>query len=105
MPTTDKSDRYAYSYIFGVTLLVFLIDSLTPLGYAEWTFYILPVALCAFSRQLQLPVVVTLVLLPLIVLGYLLSPPGASEQVALVNRSLAIFVVIAVAWLTRRVIR
>ncbi|GIZ50107.1 response regulator [Noviherbaspirillum aridicola] len=105
MPNTDKADRYAHSYIFGVALLVFLVDSLTPLGYAEWVFYILPVALCVFARQPQLPVVVGLVLMPLLVIGYLLSPEGASEQVALINRSLAVFVVIAVAWLSRRVIR
>ncbi|HEY8605650.1 MAG TPA: response regulator [Noviherbaspirillum sp.] len=104
MPVRDHTHRYAYSYIFGVMLLVFLIDSLTPLGFAEWVFYILPVALCVLDRRPQLPVVVTLVMMPLLVMGYLLSPKGANETMALVNRMLAVFVVIAVAWLARRVI-
>ncbi|HEY1043634.1 MAG TPA: response regulator [Telluria sp.] len=99
----DKN-RTVHAAVAGVTLLVFLLDAFTPLGFAEWIFYFIPVALCIFQRNREFPLVVVAVLMPLMLAGYYLSPPGADETVAIFNRCMAFVVVTGVAWLSRMVI-
>jgi signal transduction histidine kinase/DNA-binding response OmpR family regulator len=104
MPSQSHNNRSTYFWIIGLSLLVFIIDDITPLGYAEWIFYVIPVALCTSTPRPQLPFIVALCLMPLLIMGYFLSPPGANETVAIINRSLAFASVWGVAFLTRRVI-
>ena len=93
-----------HAAVAGVTLLVFLLDAFTPLGYAEWIFYFIPVALCIFQSNRQLPLIMLAVLMPLMLLGYHLSPHGIKETVAIFNRAMAFVVVAGVAYLARAVI-
>jgi CheY-like chemotaxis protein len=104
MLATENANRYLYFYILGVSLLVFAIDCLTPLGYAEWVFYVIPVALCVLGSRPQLPFVVAGALTPLLVVGYLLSPQGRGDQASQINRVLGLLVVFGVAYLVRRVV-
>ncbi len=101
MPAFKQPIRFIYGYIVGLALFVFLIDSLTPLGYAEWVLYVLPVAMCLLGNQPQLPAVTAIALLPLLVLGYLLSPAGSDPTQAIFNRSMALLSVLGVAYIVR----
>jgi CheY-like chemotaxis protein len=104
MPSQDQNDRTLYSFILGSSILIFVIDALTPLGFAEWIFYIVPVALCSLGRKPQLPFVIAVALTPLLILGYMLSPVGADELIAIINRAMAFILVFGVAFLARQVV-
>ncbi|MFO0752107.1 MAG: diguanylate cyclase [Thermodesulfovibrionales bacterium] len=69
---------------------VFVLDLLTPLGYAEWLGYLVPLLFFPSSARrtyiLFLPAVGTL----LIVVGFFLSPPGVQPVIAVFNRCLGI---------------
>jgi len=68
--------------------LIFAADALTPLGYAEWTLYVVPVALCLFVGQVAAPLVAAIGCSALLAMGYFLSPEGVDSHMALVNRIL-----------------
>ena len=104
MHPPHRSDILLCAVIAGLVFLVFTIDALTPLGYAEWVFYVIPVAMCVLQNRPKLPIAVALALMPLVILGFFLSPIGATYQVAIFNRSCAIVAVCAVAYLAGRVI-
>jgi CheY-like chemotaxis protein/putative methionine-R-sulfoxide reductase with GAF domain len=100
----EKSNRVVSTILITISVIVFIIDALTPLGYAEWMLYVIPVALCVRQKDPGLPIKITILLVPLLILGYLLSPQGVAPQVAIVNRAFAFFAVLGVAYLTCRVI-
>ncbi|MEC4717986.1 response regulator [Noviherbaspirillum sp. CPCC 100848] len=100
----DKSTRMVPALLLGISVFVFIVDALTPLGYAEWMLYVIPVVLCLRQKNPNLPISITALLMPLLIVGYLLSPTGASSHVAIVNRSFAFLAVLGVAYLTRRMI-
>jgi signal transduction histidine kinase/DNA-binding response OmpR family regulator len=102
-PHQDKN-RIVHATVAGAALLVFLLDAFTPLGYAEWVFYIVPVALCTLQNNRNFALAVVAVLMPMMLGGYYLSPPGADPVVAIFNRCMAFVVVAGVAYLARTVI-
>ncbi|HEY4542668.1 MAG TPA: response regulator [Noviherbaspirillum sp.] len=104
MATYDQTSRYSFAYVLALSIFVFLVDAMTPLGYAEWVLYVLPVLLCVLGSRADLPFRTALGLLPLMIAGYFLSPPGADPSVAIFNRAMAVFTVAGVAFLARRVI-
>jgi signal transduction histidine kinase/DNA-binding response OmpR family regulator len=104
MPIQDKTTRSSYLLIIGFSLLVFVIDALTPVGYAEWILYVLPVVLTSTTSQPQLPYIAAVCLAPLLIVGYQFSPDGTREGVAIFNRAVAFFSVLGVAYLSRRII-
>ena len=83
-------DAVTIALAAGGVLGVFVLDLLTPRGYAVWIGYGLP--LWALSRlpaktKFLLPAT-ALVCTGLIAAGYVLSPPGIDPGIALVNRTL-----------------
>lgn len=67
--------------------VVFVLDMFTPLGIALWVGYLLPIwYLSRFSLAGTVLSSVTLTCTALIVVGYLVSPPGISPIVAVSNR-------------------
>jgi signal transduction histidine kinase/DNA-binding response OmpR family regulator len=76
--------------------LVFAADAITPLGYAEWTLYAVPVALCLFAGQAAAPLVAAAGCSILLIAGYVVSPVGSDAEMAFINRilgSIAIWMV------------
>ena len=66
---------------------VFVLDVFTPLGFTVWVGYILPIwYLSRFSLNGAVLPSVTLTCTALIVVGYLLSPPGISLIIDAGNR-------------------
>ncbi|HKC93005.1 MAG TPA: hypothetical protein VKB81_03190 [Nitrospira sp.] len=93
MGVLSTEDRILTAVIGALLAGVFVLDLLTPLGIAIWALYVLPLGL---SRWLSLRYVIWVVAgasTALIILGYLYSPPGASFDVAVINRSLGVVVV------------
>ena len=84
--------------------LIFATDILTPLGYAEWTLYVVPIALCLFVGQPSAPPIAAVACSILLVLGYFISPEGAESYMALVNRILGAIALWVVAIVGNRFI-
>ena len=82
--------------IIALTVVVFVLDVMTPLGIAIWALYALPLGLTRWSSLGPLTFVLAGVCTTLIVLGYFYSPAGTSFDVAVINRSLGVLMV----WIT-----
>ena len=104
MPASHQTSRFIHAYILGISLVVFFIDIITALGFAEWILYAVPVVLCLRSSNPHLPVLTVVGLVPLLVAGYFLSPEGVTEVVSVFNRALALLTVVGIGALVRRTI-
>jgi hypothetical protein len=70
----------------AVIVLVYAVDTVTPLGEPVWLLYCIPLVLAYFSnRYYAIPAVVILTVL-LIVAGFVASPQGIPVNLAILNR-------------------
>jgi len=83
---------------------IFLLDVLTPLGYAVWMLYLFPVWLASSLSVRHYPsiLVVAGIAAGLTIMGFWVSPRGIAPQIALVNRLLGIVVLGLTTWLLRQ---
>lgn len=101
-----------YVVIAVMALTVFMLDVWTPLGIADWLLYVIPIGYAVryvrrgritFSTVSWVAAGLTVLML----VGWFLSPPGLSQEMAFVNRILGIlalwFVAMFVAWLSNRI--
>jgi signal transduction histidine kinase/CheY-like chemotaxis protein len=79
--------------------LIFLIDAITPSGYAPWVLYFVPVALTLFGTRPYLPFIVAAVSSVLLMSAIFAKPAGVAVEVIVWNRLTGIFVVWAIATL------
>jgi len=86
-------DRILILVIAALTAGVFVLDVLTPSGISIWALYVLPLGLARWILFRQFTWVVAGTCTALIILGYFHSPPGASFDVAVINRSLGVLMV------------
>lgn len=107
MPTTHRGDglvsppvdwdvrwvRAAAAVLLGV---VFWLDTLTPVGFAEPVLYVAPVLLFMAAGHYREPLIVAAIVTVLIVAGYFVAPPGGDLRLAAFNRPLEG----AAVWLT-----
>jgi signal transduction histidine kinase/DNA-binding response OmpR family regulator len=85
--------------------LIFLIDAITPNGYAPWVLYFVPVALTLFGTRPNLPFVVAAVSSVLLISAIFAKPEGVALEVIIWNRVTGIFVVWAIATLAHLYVR
>jgi CheY-like chemotaxis protein/signal transduction histidine kinase len=90
----------------AVALLVAILalDALTPLGYAVWALYFLPVGVTLFQSRPSAPLVVGGVAMALGVLGVWISAPGQDFALAVFNRCLNAVILATVAGVVWRVL-
>jgi hypothetical protein len=88
-----------------VLLVVYVIDTITPLGEPVWLIYFISLILSFWSsRYYAIPTVCTVTLLFLLA-GFIISPQGIPFSQALLNRfvfSLFFFCSSAILWTIRR---
>lgn len=82
--------------IGGGLALVFLIDCITALGFAEWVLYLLPVAATLFLWRPYQVSVVTAAAAVLTSVGFLASPAGIEPVMAIANRSMGLLTILIV---------
>ncbi|MFM0642843.1 response regulator [Paraburkholderia bryophila] len=84
-----------YGAIAALTITIFVLDCLTPLGVAVWILYLAPVALCLFVRDAAAPLLSALVSTLFIAGGFFLSSgtPTISVAVVVMNRAFAILTI------------
>jgi len=96
MEEPKQADRSVTVVIVALTAIVFVLDVLTPTGIAIWALYGLPLGFTRWSAVEHLVFIVAGACTALIILGYVYSPPGASFEVAMMNRMLGVLMV----WIT-----
>jgi PAS domain S-box-containing protein len=89
----------------GLLALIFAIDVVTPAGIAVPVFYVVPTILFVGSGRFAEPLIVAALATVLTMAGVYLSPGGGDLTVGMINRSIAIAVVWAAAWLVVAYVR
>jgi PAS domain S-box-containing protein len=74
----------------ALALLILFIDSLTPLGFATGSLYLIPLMMVALGTSEAFTIGYTLATIVLTVIGFFLSPPGIDLFYVIVNRTLSI---------------
>lgn len=88
--------------IVVLTLAVFAVDWVTPLGYAVWLIYLVPLLLTASTRRPGRPLVLAAVCSLLLWIGFMVSPAGIGLSLAIFNRTIGVLVLWLVAIILRR---
>ena len=94
--------------IFGVllaTLVIFLGDLLTPLGFAEAILYVIPLLLSSLLHDSKIPLRLAGACTILVIAGFFLSPIGAPTHYALLNRSCVVVMLWIVAVALRQLVQ
>jgi len=85
--------------IVVLSVIVFVLDLLTPLGVVIWTLYIIPLGLASWYSMRSLLPITAGVCSVLVILGYFYSPPGLSYEYVAINRTLGIVMLWSVTFL------
>ncbi|MBO4121990.1 response regulator [Cupriavidus gilardii] len=87
MPLSLARSDLLRTLVIPLLLAALLVaDLLTPLGVAEWIFYLLPICLCVFVDRPMMPLWTAAGATLLIAAGYIFSPGGGDPTVGLINR-------------------
>ncbi|MCD9122031.1 response regulator [Cupriavidus sp. UGS-1] len=87
MPQTLARSDLLRTLVIPVLLAALLFaDLLTPLGVAEWIFYLLPICLCVFVDRPMMPLWTAAAATLLMAAGYIFSPEGGDPTIGLINR-------------------
>jgi CheY-like chemotaxis protein len=100
-PSLPSKELAIRVVVAGLLLGIFFIDLLTPLGFADWALYLVPVAVTLFQRAPLMPLFTVGVASVLSVVGYFGSPPGIDPMMAVVNRAIggvSMWVAAGVVW-------
>ena len=84
---------------------VFVGDMATPLGFAVWAFYLVPVALTLFTWQPKLPIAISFAASVLLIIGFFASPPLIDPRVAVANRVVGFVIIWIVSYISSQSIR
>lgn len=87
---TTKSVNYIFFGIF-LTVSIFIMDLLTPLGVADGVLYVGVILLSLGIEGKKYPIITGIVCSLLTILGYFLSPPLENFWVVMANRFIALF--------------
>lgn len=98
----EKTILIGAGIVFLLTTAIFVLDILTPLGWADWLLYFIPLALTLQSPRDRHPYSFAAVVTLLTALGGYLSPGDIHPAVALMNRVFGIMVMWGFIWMIMR---
>lgn len=98
-PSTDKVVIAEVGIVLVLTVAVFVLDVLTPLEWADWLLYFIPLVATLQSPHERTPYHFAAVATGLIAVGAYVSPGDIHPWVGLFNRGLSILVMWAFTWL------
>jgi hypothetical protein len=96
----ESSDSKIIALCLTLSIAIFILDSLIPLGVAGGVPYILVVLVSLWSPRKKLPIYVAIGGSILTVIGFYSSPAGGELWKVIFNRSLALFAIWATAILS-----
>lgn len=97
---SDKSDNVTIVFCVFLSIAIFVLDSMVPLGVAGGVPYILVILVSLWSDRMKLPIYMAIGCSLLTVIGYFSSPPGGELWKVISNRLLAFFAIWTVAILS-----
>lgn len=100
----DRKEFGVWAGIFACLAGVFILDLMTPLGFAVWILYLLPLLLAFRDNEPAAPVFVGAVVWGALATGYYLGADGINPQIAGINRLMAAVIVAGVAFAGRALI-
>ena len=89
----DSSDSKVMALCLALSALIFILDSLIPLGVAGGVPYIVVVLVSLWSSREKLPIYMAILATFLTVVGFYTSPAGGEAWKIVVNRFLALFAI------------
>jgi hypothetical protein len=89
----ERSDSKIIALCLTLSIAIFILDSLIPLGVAGGVPYILVVLVSLWSPRKKLPIYVAIGGSILTVIGFYSSPAGGELWKVIFNRSLALFAI------------
>src|SRR5262245_34490177 len=92
MDEAQDSDQALVTVVFILTGVVFVLDLLTPSELAVWVLYIVPLGLNRWSYLKHLTVGLGVLCTSIIICAHLYNP-GATQDVAIINRVFGIVMV------------
>lgn len=99
-PPVNRNTLFEASTVLVPTVGIFILDLMTPLGWAVWLLYQIPLTLMLRSSSLHGPYYFTAVATILTVIGWRVSPPGGQNPMeALANRLVGIGVMWLFTWM------
>jgi hypothetical protein len=95
MDLAKERDQALVAVVFALTAIVFALDLLTPSEIAIWALYAVPLGITHWSSQRHLTVSVAILCTASIICAHLFNP-GATHDIAIINRVLGITMI----WVT-----
>lgn len=93
----DNVRKKILIFIVMLAALVFIADALTPLGYAVWLLYMIPLLLSGQLLKRGSSYYVAAFLSALVIAGFFISPAGVALSIALFNRATIIAALLVIA--------
>jgi PAS domain S-box-containing protein len=101
-PSANKAVIAETGIVILLTVAIFTLDVFTPLGWADWLLYFIPLVAILQSSRERIPYQYAAVATFLIAVGGYLSPSDIHPWVGLFNRGLGILLLWALTWLIVR---
>ena len=95
---TKENDQAVVAVVFILTGIVFVLDLITPSEIAVWALYLVPLGLTRWTYLKHLTIGHGVLCTSLIICAHLYNP-GATHDIAIINRAFAIVMVWVSAFL------
>ena len=92
MELTKETDQAVVAVVIALSLIVFVLDLLTPSEIAVWTLYLVPVGITRWSYLKHVTICLAALCTLLIIVAHAYNP-GATQHVAIINRIFGILAV------------
>jgi PAS domain S-box-containing protein len=96
------SNTWAIVLFVGISIGVFVIDMIMPLGFAAWTGYLIPLTIIYWLLKPEETYVITIGCSVFIIVAFFYSPRGLTEELAVINRIIAIGVLWQMAYMIEK---
>ena len=94
---------------FGVFVIIFITDIVTPIGYSHWILYIIPLLIVYLTENNIMTYILLAITVPALILGYIESPLLQSYEnihiISLVNRALGFVVFLSFTIIINKLIQ
>src|SRR3989344_3042233 len=100
----ESLKRWLTPFTIILSGLIFFLDLQSPVGTADYIFYFIPIILSILQPGSRLPLWLASLCTGFSILGFYISPPGTSYEVAQINRIYAGITLWVMAFLARKII-
>ena len=90
MPVPEKMKLLVSATAVGLVVVILIAEIMTPMGYADWLLYVIPLFLAYWTESPKVPFLILALEAIALFLGYIVSPPSSGyvdiRHIAAVNR-------------------